>query len=214
MPPSVTESPVDDVEQRLASAPAAQVLDEGLDQELQSARHAPRDVRGEADARVVVQPVAGGEGLRIDTVERRQGDAALVQGGAQGALVDEVASRDVDEVDARLHARKRIGAEDAPGLGRVGKNAAGARSTRRPARQVTMNREADTTPAAAQNGAGSSPPRLRLAMRNVVKSFPGESPRLSQLTRMGADMVEGAGKPAVPGPEKKPETDGARPDWV
>ena len=70
LPGSVAERRVDDVREGLARAQAAQVLDEGLDQEIEGARHAPRDVGGETHARVRVEPVPGGQRLRRSTQSR------------------------------------------------------------------------------------------------------------------------------------------------
>ncbi len=59
------------------------------------------------DLPVLVQPVTGGERFGRDRVEGCLGDAVVVEGGAQGVLVDERPPRDVDDVDARLHQCQR-----------------------------------------------------------------------------------------------------------
>src|SRR5712691_5730009 len=53
--------------------------------------------------------------LRLEDVERRAGDPALLQRRGEGGLVDDRASRDVDQERARLHQREPLPVDQAAG---------------------------------------------------------------------------------------------------
>ena len=63
-------------------------------------------------------PMVDGQRLGVDRIERRRRDRAVVEGGPQGVLIDEPPAGDVHQVDARLHGREGVGADEVVGVGR------------------------------------------------------------------------------------------------
>ena len=75
----------------------------------------------EVDLRVCVEPVAVGKRLGLDRVERGPSHPSFVECGAQGLLVDQGASGDVDEVGAGAEDVEHGRADEVVGLGGRGR---------------------------------------------------------------------------------------------
>ena len=56
--------------------------------------------------------MAGRQRLRVDGVERRHRDRAVVEGDPQRVLVDQRAARDVHDVRPLAHQRERVGVDE------------------------------------------------------------------------------------------------------
>eukprot|EP01137_Pigoraptor_chileana_P026947 Opistho-2@8927 len=75
-----------------------------------------RQVRRQAYSGVRIEGMAGRQRLGLGDIERGQGDAAAVQGLGQGHMVEQAATRDIDQVQARLGGGQHLGIHQAARL--------------------------------------------------------------------------------------------------
>src|SRR5207253_6056367 len=108
----VTLALVDQGDQRLVRAHAAQVLAERVDDTLGAPRRAAGGVRGHDRARMGPEAMVGRKRLRIGHVEPGAADRLFIERFEQIVAVDDRAARDVDQVAGLLHLAEEIAREE------------------------------------------------------------------------------------------------------
>src|SRR5207244_9603266 len=104
----VTLALVDQGDQRLVRAHAAQVLAERVDDTLGAARRAAGGVRGHDRARMGPEAMVGRERLRVGDVETGAADRRFIERFEKIVAVDDCAMLEVDQIDGLLDCEVQV----------------------------------------------------------------------------------------------------------
>ena len=139
---------------------------------------APRDVRAEPHLRVLVQPVARGQRLRVAHVEAGHRHPVVVERDAERVLVDEGAPGDVDDVHAGLDRRERVRVEQVPGVRGGGRGDDQVIGTRQQLREIhDLDARDRAGRARAPGGDHAHPERQGPRRRSRCRCRPGRRGR-------------------------------------